>query len=53
MYKFNPMQDGITHINIYTQGKTQLGRALSNLFDCEFTVPGYGDFKSLEGFWYY
>ena len=53
MYKFNPMQDGTTHINIYTQGKTQLGRALSNLFDCEFTVPGYGDFKSLEGFWYY
>ena len=53
MYKFSPMQDGVTHINIYTQGKTQLGRALSNLFDCEFSVPGYGDFKSLEGFWYY
>ena len=28
MYK--PKDDGITHINIYSQGKTQLGRFLSN-----------------------
>lgn len=53
MYKFFPNSDGVSHINIYTQGKTELGRMLSNLYDCVFTVPGYGTFHSVEGFWYY
>lgn len=51
--KYFPHEDGITHINIYTRGKTELGRMLSNLYDCEFNVPRYGNFKSLEGFWYF
>lgn len=53
MFKFFPNSDGVNHINIYTQGKTELGRMLSNLYDCVFTVPGYGTFNSVEGFWYY
>ncbi|QFG06627.1 hypothetical protein HWC59_gp04 [Proteus phage Myduc] len=53
MFKFIPANDGKDHINIYTKGKTELGRMLSNLYDCKFEVPGYGRFNSLEGFWYY
>ncbi|QGZ16257.1 hypothetical protein Hena1_00810 [Erwinia phage Hena1] len=50
---WSPVNDGVDHINIYTKGATPLGRMLTNLHDCEFTVPGYGSFQSLEGFWYY
>lgn len=49
----DPSQDGITHINIYTKGKTKLGRALSNLSSHSFTYEPYGFFKSVEAFWYY
>lgn len=48
-----PESDGIDHINIYTKGKTQLGRDLTNLSNIGFTFPEYGTFKSMEGFWYY
>lgn len=48
-----PNLDGIEHINIYTKGSTELGRMLSNLYDRDFVVPGYGSFKSMEGFWYF
>lgn len=50
---WSPVNDGVDHINIYTKSKTLLGRLLTNLHDCQFTVPGYGTFQSLEGFWYY
>lgn len=50
---WSPINDGVDHINIYTKGKTLLGRLLTNLHDCQFTVPDYGTFQSLEGFWYY
>ncbi len=44
--------DGITHINIYSQGKTQLGRSLSNFADTPIeTIDGY--FQSIEGYWYW
>lgn len=49
----DPKLDGIEHINIYTKGNTELGRMLSNLYDRDFQVPGYGCFKSMEGFWYF
>lgn len=48
----NPNEDGITHINIYSKGKTVLGRQLSNFtyfpFECED-----GKFASIEGYWYW
>lgn len=50
---WSPLMDGVDHINIYTKGQTSLGRALTNLYDRQFTVPGYGTFQSMEGFWYY
>lgn len=50
---FVPLNDGVDHINIYTKGKTLLGRRLTNLSDDPVTVEGYGTFQCLEGFWYY
>lgn len=50
MYK--PKEDGITHINIYSQGKTQLGRFLSN-FEYSPIETEDGNFDSIEGYWYW
>lgn len=44
--------DGLEHINIYSKGRTSLGRFLTNFenypFNCE---DGY--FSSVEGYWYW
>lgn len=53
MTQVSPLNDGVDHINVYSKGVTQLGRMLTNLYNQDFSVPGYGDFKSMEGFWYY
>lgn len=45
--------DGSTHINIYSQGKTKLGRKLSHFAKTPFRHPFFGPFESMEGFWYY
>lgn len=45
--------DGVTHINLYTRGRTLLGRMASNLSDCHIEHPRYGRFRTLEGLWYY
>lgn len=45
--------DGIDHINIYSRGRTQLGRWMSNFAKTPFVHPYYGQFTSVEGFWYY
>lgn len=52
-YIWNPEEDGITHINIYSKGATSLGRWLSNFTHSVFTHPTYGEFHSIEGFWYW
>lgn len=44
--------DSVTHINIYSQGKTQLGRALSNFADTPIDSVD-GQFQSIEGYWYW
>lgn len=44
--------DGITHINIYSQGQTELGKMLSNFYHYPFTTSE-GVFESIEGYWYY
>lgn len=49
----DPKKDGIDHINIYSAGKTKLGRMLSNFYHSEVTDEKYGTFQSLEGFWYW
>jgi predicted NAD-dependent protein-ADP-ribosyltransferase YbiA (DUF1768 family) len=44
--------DGITHINIYSKGKTTLGRELSNFANTPIEVTD-GYFESIEGYWYW
>jgi ATP-dependent protease HslVU (ClpYQ) ATPase subunit len=51
--KINPHRDGIDHINIYSRGKTEVGRQLSNFAYSPFTHIKYGKFNSIEGLWYY
>ena len=45
--------DGITHINIYSAGETELGRALSNFSYFPFEMPEDGHFNCIEGYWYW
>ncbi len=48
----DPTQDGITHINIYSQGKTELGKMLTNFSKFHITTKD-GNFNSVEGYWYW
>lgn len=52
MKKKLPSNDGIDHINIYSKGKTELGRLLTN-FARTPVVTEDGKFESLEGYWYW
>ncbi len=49
----NPLEDGVTHINVYSKGKSELGQLCSNLAYSPFEHPEYGHFDSIEGFWYW
>ena len=44
--------DGITHINVYSKGATELGRLLSNFAHTPFT-GGNHHFESVEGWWHW
>ena len=46
-------EDGISHLNIYSRGKTELGRFLSNFALSPFIHPKFGSFNTVEGFWHY
>lgn len=46
-------EDGITHINCYSQSKCELGRALSNFALAPFDMEPFGRFCSIEGLWYW
>jgi hypothetical protein len=45
--------DGVHHINIYSKGKTELGRWLSNFAHSPIDLPEDGHFESIEGYWYW
>lgn len=49
----DPLEDGITHINIYSKAKTELGRMLSNFARTPITIDEDGSFESIEGYWYW
>lgn len=49
---FNPDNDGVDHINIYSMGKTELGKMLSNFAKFPIHTKD-GDFMSVEGYWYW
>lgn len=53
MIELTPATDGITHINIYSQGVTELGRMMSNFYYSPFNHPIHGMFNSVEGYWYW
>lgn len=50
---YRPQNDGITHVNVYSKGRTKLGRLLSNFADTPFRIPFWGEFQCVEGFWYW
>lgn len=49
---FDPKEDGITHINVYSKSNTLLGRFLSNFYRSEINTL-LGKFQSIEGLIYY
>jgi hypothetical protein len=51
--KYLPKDDGVTHINTYSRGRTELGRLLTNFAETPFTHTKYGPFNSVEGLWYW
>lgn len=53
MIVYRPEDDGITHINVWSKAKTELGRLLSNFANTPFDHPKYGYFASVEAFWYW
>lgn len=50
---YNPNEDGITHINIYSGSLSRLGRFLSHFTKTPFEHSTMGKFESMEGLWYY
>lgn len=50
---FTPLEDGATHINVYSGGNTKIGRWLSNFQYAPFNHPEHGNFDSVEGYWYW
>lgn len=49
----DPLDDGVTTINVWTKGNTFLGRQLSNLSPVPLHHPEYGRFACLEGYWFW
>ena len=43
--------DGVTHININSNGNTELGRMLSNYSTYTIVHPKYGKIHTIEGLW--
>lgn len=50
--KVKEEDDGITHINVYSKGKTELGRLLSNFANTPVII-GDNHFASVESWWYW
>lgn len=46
------IDDGKTHINVYSKGRTELGRLLSNFAHTPITI-GDDVFQSVESWWYW
>ncbi len=50
---FRPDNDGVDHVNIYSNSQSELGRNLSHFVYSPFTHPYLGPFYCMEGFWYF
>lgn len=51
--KADPKNDGVDHLNVYSKGRTALGRELTNFAHVPFNHPDFGFFASLEAYWYW
>ena len=49
---WDPSDDGVTHVNVYSKAKTALGRWMSNWAE-ELIPTEDGDFLTIEGYWYW
>ena len=47
---YNPIEDGITHLNLYSKANTELGRFCSH-FSYSPIETEDGHFDSMEGYW--
>lgn len=47
------IDDGVTHVNVYSGGRTELGRIMSNFAHTPFILQDDGSFNSVEGYWYW
>jgi hypothetical protein len=45
--------DGISHLNVWSKARTELGQLASNFALTPFTHPEYGRFASVEALWYW
>lgn len=45
-------EEGVTHINVYSKSKTELGKWLSNFSHSPISLEE-GVFNSIEGYWYW
>ena len=52
MTTYSSKTDGKDHINVYSKGKTKLGRNLSNFAKFPIRTDD-GSFYSIEGYWYW
>lgn len=50
---YDPKEDGLTHLNVWSKAQTELGRLLSNFAHTPFYHPKYGRFASMEAFFYW
>ena len=46
-------EDGVDHINVSNQAKTELGQSLAQDVFIPFVHPVYGKFNTITGFWYF
>lgn len=45
-------EDGVTHLNVYSKARTELGRWLTNFAHTPIDTED-GPFESIEGYWYW
>lgn len=50
---YNPDDDGVTHINVYSKGNTKIGRMLSHFYYSPIILPEDGKFNCVEGYWFW
>lgn len=50
---WEPLNDGVDHINVYSKAATHLGRMLTNFAKSRFEHSAVGSFASMEAYYYY